>query len=267
MSKSRLPTGLLAVVLLAAASWAVPGRAADLYLSAGLATSWGGGDTAVSLEDAGVTLFAKNASDTDTSPVFSGVFGIEVPMEQFLPLDWDTSLPTWPLRFELEGLGGRDYELVTPSGSPATFLSRVESWSLLHNMWLDMPVHAPLSWAFGRLPLLEPMTFYLGGGVGVAHTDVSSSDNDLKGGDSGFGFTWQVGAGFGYRLTDRVTVGLGYRYVSLGSFDYALQLNPATPDTFGRFKVDLAAHELNSGLRVNFYAVPSPGEWASRRGR
>ena len=75
-------------------------------------------------------------------------------------------------------------------------------------------------------------------------------------------FTWQVGGGFDYQLTDRVSVGVGYRYVDLGSFDYPLELGTTH---VGNFAIALASHEMRTGLRVNFYSVSSPGSWKRPR--
>lgn len=238
-------------------------RAADLYLQGHLSVSAGVGDTGGSVQFPPAPPIPFVGDDTDSSPLFSGAFGYEFPLNEIFPPDWETPLPAWPLRVELEGLGGRDYEFVTQGGD--RYLTDVESWSLLNNFWLDLPVHDPISRFFGRIPLLEPMSFYLGGGVGFSYTELSTSNNALSGGDDSYHLTWQVGSGFGYRLTEYVSVNFGYRYVDMGDFDYPMVNPPA--DTVGRFSMDLSAHEFTSGLRVNFFSVKSPGSWSFRRGR
>ena len=115
------------------------------------------------------------------------------------------------------------------------------------------------------MPILDPMTFHVGGGVGLGYTELSTTNNAIEGGKDALHLTWQVGAGIGYQLTDRVWLNLGYRFVSLGEFSYTMKVPPASP--VGRFSLDLMSHELAAGVRVNFYELAPPGAWTFRRGR
>ena len=254
--------------LLACAVLLVPAGAAlgaDLYLSGALSVSGGsldaggGGDVGE-----GDFEFSNSGDDTDTSPVIGGVFGYAVPLDEMVPYDWDWPLPRWQLRFELEGMFLRDYEFVTTLVGSENYLTEGQSLTLLHNWWLDVPLHAPLSWAFGRIPMLEPVSMHFGAGVGMGMTEFKTTSAAFKGSHDAIHLTWQVGAGFDYQLTDRVSIGMGYRYVDLGSFDYGLRLLLGTTPV-GNFTADLASHELRTGLRVNFYSVSSPGSWKRPR--
>jgi opacity protein-like surface antigen len=255
-------TGVWTLFLLVAggaALAAAPARAADLYLAGELAISHGTADSG-GVSSAPGFSFPNSGSDTDSSPLYGGAFGYEFSLADLAPHSWDWKLPDWSWRLEIEGIAGRDYELVTDGPDP--YLTSVSSWGVLHNWWLDLPVHPAVAWAFGRVPLLEPMTFHLGGGVGAALTELETTNNVFSGSDDPLHLTWQVGAGFDYQLTDRIAVSSGYRYVNLGSFDYPLMNGPVPA---GNFTLDLASHEFRAGLRVRFYSVPAPGAWKRPR--
>ncbi len=98
-------------------------------------------------------------------------------------------------RFALEGeLGVRrtDGERGLP-GSPEVLVVPVDSVivSGLASAWYNAPVT-------GRI------VAYGGGGLGVAD-ETEIGDLDIK-------LAWQLGAGLRYRLSDKVTLGAGYRY-------------------------------------------------------
>ena len=56
----------------------------------------------------------------------------------------------------------------------------------------------------------------------------------------------------------------GYRYIDLGQPKVTLRIPPSV-DPFGDSTMDLAAHEFNFGVRVNFFSIPYPEKWAIRR--
>jgi opacity protein-like surface antigen len=76
---------------------------------------------------------------------------------------------------------------------------------------------------------------FVGAGVGVA--DVNVHDHGIAPvlgatDGSGIGFAWQAGAGASYALNDRVSLEVGYRYLSV-------------EDAVG-------SHQLNTGFRIGF---------------
>jgi hypothetical protein len=248
---------------LAAMGSAPTARAGDLFAEGHLGISWGDGETS------GSTSVAVNpsGSDVDGSPVYGATFGLAFPMNEMLPPAWDVPLPDWEMRVELEGLYGRDNELATEAGGAmfADFLTETTTWSLMANLWLDLPVYQPVSWLFGRIPILEPMSLFVGSGIGLASTDVDVSNNAFFGSETTYNFAWQAGAGLSYALTDRTTVSIGYRYFDPGDIDLTLTDSVGTP--FGRYGLDLHAHELRTALRVEFYSVPFPGAYGGSRFR
>jgi len=227
-------------------------RAGELYFSGDVRISGGFGDSSGS-----TPFFDTSGSDSDSSPVFGGAFGFATPMNRMFPDGWELDLPSWVVRTEVEGLGGRDYELTTEGADPVH--SDVTSWSLMQNVWLDIPLREPITWALGRVPILEPLSFQLGAGVGFGSNDVDVTDNVFTGSETAYNFVYQAGAGLGYALTESVTFSVGYRYVDLGEVDVSLSDGP---NAFGNFTLDLSAHEVATTLRVHFYPVPLP--WSER---
>lgn len=228
-----------------------PARAGDLYASGGLSISsvTGSSDGRTDFN------FSPRGSDDDSSPVYGGAVGFEVALDEPVPSIGDWTVPDWRLRTELEALGGRDYDLRTKGGDG--FFSNTTSWSLMQNFYLDVPMYAPLTALLGRVPILEPLSFYVGGGIGLISNTLKATDNVSRGKKTLYEMTWQGSAGFSYALTDLVSFSLGYRYVDLGQPAVNLRTDAAQPP-IGRFKLDLAAHELTTGLRVRFYGVRVP---------
>lgn len=234
---------------LAAALAATPARAGDLYVSGKLGISRSTGETGGST----IFGFSPSGSDSDASPLWGAALGLELGLDEPVPSAGDWAISDWKLRVELEGLGGRDYELRTQGADP--FFTEATAWTVMQNLWVDVPLHDAVGSLFGRVPILEPLSFYAGGGAGLGINDVDTTDNVSSGSETRYGFTWQAGAGFGYSFTDLVTFSMGYRYQDLGSIDMTLFDNSGP---IGRFELDLAAHELTTGLRVRFYPVTLP---------
>lgn len=244
MSPPRRALASITALWIGFTASAVAHAAGELYLGGNLAISGG------SVDSGGSTPFFSNTgSDSDSSPSFSGAFGFEVPMNQMLPVDWNTGLPSWHVRSEIEGVGGIDYEFTTQGAEP--YHTDVTAWSLLTNLWIDFPVHEPIGWLFGRIPILEPLTLYGGAGIGLGSTTADVS-NVASGKDTVYDFAWQAGTGLSYELTRRVSVSAGYRYFDLPDADIDLSVG-STP--FGNLTLDLASHEFVAALRVRFFSI------------
>jgi hypothetical protein len=249
MRSSRL--GVHALLLLIGLAGTLPApaaRAGDVYASATLAISTGEGRAGGS-----TPFFANGGSDTDSSPAYGLAAGFAIPFEEIFP-DRRTAISDWSVRVELEGLAGRDYELRAQGAEP--YLSEVYTWTLMQNVWLDVPLERPIAHFFGRIPVLAPLSFSLGAGIGLGANDVTTTDNVSKGSSVSYAFAWQAGAGIGYALTRNVHIGLAYRYLDPGQVELDLSAGQ-TP--FGSFELDLSAHEVATTLRVSFYPVPLRG--------
>jgi opacity protein-like surface antigen len=241
-----------------------PALAADLYLNGQFTVAGNtfdsGGFTTTNPSDPTDPAFhfANRGDDSDSAWVLGGAFGYAVPFNEMAPLDWDWPLADWTVRFELEAKGGGDTEYITQGLDP--YISTVSTWQVMNNAWLDVPLDAPLRWALGRVPWLEPLTFQAGAGLGLGFTEIETNNNTFSGSSDDLHFVWQAGMGLGYRLTDRVTLALGYRYLDLGDHSFPLG-SGSFPDPLGTMEVDLVSHELSFGIRVAFLDVASPGEW------
>jgi opacity protein-like surface antigen len=100
---------------------------------------------------------------------------------------------------------------------------------------------------FGEHRGTVPWIPYIGAGIGVARVELDrfrfGSGLVVDGSDTVF--AWQVGGGFGYLLSRRVTLDMGYRFFSA--------MDPKFRDTQGvRFESEYDAHTILLGLRVDF---------------
>jgi opacity protein-like surface antigen len=249
--------GLAALLLARSAA------AGDFYLTGNLAISSGAGTSGGE-----TSFFLNRGSDQDAAPAYGGAVGFGFELAEAIPRTWQLPLPGWGVRFEFEGITGREYELLTeyepPSQAGDGYITEVTAWTFMPNLWIDVPLHQPIAWAFGRIPILEPLTLYGGAGLGLSTVDLDTTDNVSEGHREQFLFGWQAGIGLGYEITQRVTLTAGYRYVDLGNAKATLR-TPPDEDPFGSFRMDLTAHEFNAGVRVNFYSIPYPEKWALRR--
>jgi Outer membrane protein beta-barrel domain len=236
-------------VLVAGWLLAQPTGAADLYLSGTLA---GSGTTATA---SGKTDFFKvSGEDSDSSPAYGGTIGLAFAIDEALPTIKQYEMPSWIVRTELEFLTGRNWELRTDGANSDDFFTQVDLWTIMPSAYLEVPVRAPISWLFGRIPMLEPMSIYGSGGIGAARIEMNATDNVSEGSASVTNFAWQAGAGITYQLTDITTFQLGYRYTSFGTVGADLKFGPGAKA--GGYDLDLTSHEIVAGLRLNFYTAP-----------
>lgn len=248
----RALAALAALLLVAPAA-----RAADFYVSGNLAIS------SATLHSGGSTqFFTLGGSDSDSSPAYGGSLGFGFGLDEAWPRIG--SWRTWPivLRVEVEGMTGRDYEFRT-RGAGVLFTD-VESWSILPNLWVDVPIHDPIAQFAGRIPILEPLFLYGGGGIGGARLDASSTDGFASGSKEQTNLAWQAGAGVGYAFNDWATFTVGYRHQDLGSLEVPLSFQPGV--VFGLQELDLEVDEFCASLRIDFYTTPlgnlNPARWS-----
>lgn len=255
--------------------WAAPAQATwQLYVSGGFGYSIAKGKVSGSAQapDPGEMFRGK---DKDVSPLVGGAFGVEVPMNELTPwrLPYDLRLPDWPVRFEFEASGLRDYELKTDglfAGGPESdpFRTDINGWSFMQNLWFDVPLRGlfrPISatsgFLFGkpRLPRLRrflgPLTTYVGVGIGFAHLKIKTEEPGFRGKKSKFDFAYQFGTGLAYQLTDAVNLGLGYRYHKPAKMKLGLA-DPA--DRPGTSKSSEDIHEIRFEIRIRVFDLPYP---------
>lgn len=239
----------LSLLLLAAST----ARAGDFYVTGNLSISNTTADTSGSTE-----FFELSGSDSDAAPVYGGSIGYGFRLNEPIDRIFDVAVPRWVLRGDISAEGGRNFEFRTDGGDG--FFSQIDAWNVMYNTSLDIPLHEPISWIFGRVPILQPLSFFTGAGIGVAGIDAKTTDNFSVGKDDPYQFAWQVGAGLSYAFTDRVSLALGYRYFDMGDVEFDLRTAPDV-DPFGKMKVALESHEFTASLRVNFWSLGLP-TWA-----
>ncbi len=216
----------------------------------------------------GVTF---KGADTTVSPLIGGAVGLAAPMNEAVvwQLPWHWRFPDWQVRAELEAIGLRDYDVITRpviEGVTGPVVSKVESWSLMTNFFLDVPLrglYRPISWTSSRLfgrwrlrllkDVLDRTTFDIGAGIGLASLDITTREESNRASTEVYNFAWQAAAGFSYQLTDRVDLTLGYRFIDPGDAHYRFQ-NLVDSD----IAIDTEIHEARAGLRFAFYDFASP---------
>ena len=251
--------------------------AAEVYVSGNI------GISSLTGEGTGTNTFVSltnSGSSNDTSPVYGGSLGLAFPLNEALPWrmnlpgfavpywpgrrlrffgEEDWRFPEWPMRFEVEHLRGRDFDLSTDSfNALEPYRADVESWSVMGKLRMDLPIRTPVNAIFGRVPFLDPLTIYGAGGAGMAFTDLAASTSLLLGDDDAQEFAWQAGAGVGYQLNDRVSWSIGWRYYNLGDIDTQLTDTTFTPR--GSYSLDLTAQEFTTSLSFAFWRFSLFGE-------
>ena len=240
-----------------------PAFAAEFYVAGSLGGSGGDGTASASSDVFGNV----EGDDVDSSPAYGATLGLAFGIDEALPSIKQYEMPSWIVRTELEWLTGRDYEFITQGvGANDNFTTQFEAWTVMPNFSLEIPIREPVRWAFGRIPVLEPMSIYANLGLGVSSYDFHASDNNSDASDNGLNFAWQGGAGITYTLTDTTSFVLGWRYLALGDVEADLEnINPE-----GDYELEVSSHEVVAGLRINFYAAPlkdmHPRHWRMPRG-
>lgn len=214
-----------------------------------------------------------SGTDDDVSPEIGGAIGVEIPMVELTPweLPWDARLPDWPVRFELEASGLREYRPETAGlfdGDGNDVNTRVETWMLMTNAWIDFPLrflYTPISATSSllfrepRLPavkrFLDPLTLHGGLGIGVGHVKAKVDDSDYSGKKEKYDFAYQFGTGLGYQVSEYVNIGMGYRYIKLAKLKLKLEDDADRP---GKASIDNDIHEVRFQVRVRVFDLPYP---------
>ena len=236
-----------------------PARGSELYLSGDLGISWTEGEGVGTNDVVGVS---NEGTGEDATPVYGGALGAIFPMNSVLPWKWrmpgfreEASFPEWPVRFEVEHLRGRDAELATPSFNPFdSYRVDVNAWTLMGKVRVDLPISTPIEAVYGRVPFLEPFSLYTGAGAGMSQTEIRVNTGVLTGSKDHGQMAWQALAGFGYELSEHMTLSVGWRYVDFGQTKF--RLFDASGTDRGRYKMDLSAHEFTTSLTVWFWRLP-----------
>jgi opacity protein-like surface antigen len=146
------------------------------------------------------------------------------------------------LRLEVEGRGRDALQGSTNSFEPPTpdyFYSvrASDGWSVMTNAWRD--------WY-----LTERLGFYGGGGIGAGGYRLSVDDSVVSGYGHVGGFAWQAGTGTTYRITNRTTIDLGYRFFETVPDSLPLTLGGPGGPPAGSYVSNFYASELLLSVRI-----------------
>ena len=146
------------------------------------------------------------------------------------------------LRLEIEGRGRDALQGSTNSFEPPTptFFYSVrasDGWSVMTNAWRD--------WY-----LTERLGFYTGGGIGAGGYRLAVDDSVVSGYGHVGGFAWQAGTGTTYRITNRTTIDLGYRFFDTVSDSLPLTLGGPGGPPAGSYVSNFYASELLLSVRI-----------------
>ena len=154
--------------------------------------------------------------------------------------------PSGLLRMEVEGrargpMQGKTLSLVSGSAYPMDTVA-AGGWSAMTNFWRDWF----LSDRFG---------VYGGGGFGVGgyqySTSVTEGVQSIDGSSTVNTFAWQVGTGFTYQLSDRVTFDTGYRFFAMSPASNPVSLSErGVSQPFGSLTSAFTASELLLSVRI-----------------
>lgn len=254
---------LLAGLLLSGALASPPARAADLYLAGNMIQAVGSDDANGDIAGGIMTI---SGGDADSSLGYGIAPGFGFAFREVLPegwTAWDSSF-----RIEAEFTYGREFEVLSNLDSaagptPYQLFDEVKIWTAMPVMWLDLPLRRPMAKLFGRVPLLDPLTFSLGLGAGIAHVHINAFDNISRGTDSVYKFSFQANSALSYDFSDRTTLQLGYRYIDFGATD--AQLVFFGGGAAGTVELDLHSHEFSAALRWVYFSRSledfSPTKW------
>jgi opacity protein-like surface antigen len=181
----------------------------------------------------------KNGGDDwDTTVFGGGALGI------------DADLGPVGLRFEIEGQGGRNYDMKTTGPVFAEYTDEMGIENAPYRS--DISTSAMFVNIFVDLPLTDTFDIYAGGGVGFGVHDFKVTQKTLgvsENSHDDLEFAWQVGTGMAYDVADWLTLDLGYRYVRFGHVDVYLE-----EPLGGEYELDLSSHDMILGIRINYYS-------------
>jgi opacity protein-like surface antigen len=146
------------------------------------------------------------------------------------------------LRLEVEGRVRSPLVGQTNSFEPPTptffYKTRADNgWSLMVNAWRD-----------GNLT--DRWGVYAGGGIGVSGYRMSVDDTIVSGNGQMTAVAGQVGTGMTFKLTDQITLDLGYRFFDTASRSLSIKVNDSGGQTAGRYRSSFYASELLLSVRI-----------------
>lgn len=116
----------------------------------------------------------------------------------------------------------------------------IKSYNILTNLWYD----------FENSTGLTP---YIGGGLGASFVNADIEYENFTVGvlkNNRWAFTYQVGGGLNWKISDFTSLDLSYRYKETPSVDFT---QPFTFGTVDNGNVDLRSHNITAGITWKLY--------------
>jgi opacity protein-like surface antigen len=133
-------------------------------------------------------------------------------------------------QFRVEGeisYQANDIDNISGPGGSESLNGDVSALTFLANGYLDLATGGPL-------------TPYITAGIGYSNVEA-----DIEGGsDDDNLFTYQLGVGLGYAMSETVTLDLRYRYLGFEDYEYS--------DAEGSLSAEISSHNITAGLRFVF---------------
>jgi len=132
-------------------------------------------------------------------------------------------------------------------GAGSAISGEVESISAMFNLYYD--IKQAHTW-------LDSDTFtpYVGAGVGISMLDtdsLSTAGGNAERGVQTYNLTYAAMAGLATKLSDLITLDVGYRFINLGQFEQDGSFSNGSTATATKYD-DLFSHELHAGIRFQF---------------
>ncbi len=209
----------------------------------------------VLFDDPNLTAFAVEKKDFN-SALFAGA-GVGYRWNQWLRTD---ATAEYRFKSKFKGLDRYTNPTAVPPNGTNDYRASKSEILLMANAYVDMG-----TW-YGFTP-------YLGAGVGTSRNTISGfTDTNVPAAGfatasdkSKWNFAWALYAGFGYDITERLTLDVAYRYLNLGdgiTGDIVPSVGPNLVNNPMHFK-DITSHDVMIGLR---YALGSSGRATYAKG-
>lgn len=155
---------------------------------------------------------------------------------------WAIPRPRGAMRLEVEALAREQMEVSDSDPLVGTLqIAARDGWSTMANLWRDVDV-------------TDRLTVYGGGGIGAGGYRLTFSGNapgaSVAGSTQVASFAWQAGGGIAYAVTDRITLDLGYRFLSFEPGSGELLVTNSSGTVRDTYPTQFMANELLLSVRV-----------------
>jgi hypothetical protein len=155
---------------------------------------------------------------------------------------WAIPRPCGGMRLEGEFLAREPMEVRDSDPLVGTLeIAARDGWSTMVNLWRDVD-------------MTDRLAVYGGGGVGAGGYRLTFSGNapgaSVAGSTQVASFAWQAGGGIAYAVTDRITLDLGYRFLSFEPGSGELLVTNSAGTVQDTYATQFMANELLLSVRV-----------------